>query len=231
MIVLVANREGIFDEADTPLKNLVTTALMSVAFERKFYKAIRIPKAYMGKRQDVSFVPEPDPSVQLHQMLTDKSIRAVELEEWILRERHRLRCEAVRASSPDKVIILDRTMSEDRNVFFQLHHKIGLIDDQDLARLNKLSDELDDKALDPQLTIFFSADELTLRNRFLARSEGQWLLEHIDLQLTLYNEFRQHLKMAGELVVSIDTSGLAPEALPKQSEACWGHICAIRSRR
>lgn len=43
VIVLVANQSGIFDETDAPLKNLVSAALMSVAYERNICKAIKMP--------------------------------------------------------------------------------------------------------------------------------------------------------------------------------------------
>jgi hypothetical protein len=42
VIVLVANRSKVFDESDAPLKSLVTAALMSVAYERKIIKAIKM---------------------------------------------------------------------------------------------------------------------------------------------------------------------------------------------
>jgi len=42
VIVLVANRSGAFEESDGPLKSLVAAALMSVAYERKIIRAIKI---------------------------------------------------------------------------------------------------------------------------------------------------------------------------------------------
>lgn len=42
VIVLVADRDDVFDEADGPLKSLATAALMSVAYERKIVRAIKL---------------------------------------------------------------------------------------------------------------------------------------------------------------------------------------------
>jgi len=184
--------------------------------------------AHMGERPDAVFLREPDPSAMLVRMLRERDIRAVEIQDFLVRERHRLIQEAIRNARAGQVVLVDRLPSEDRAVFFELHHSTGSISASELARLLEVVSELGADPVEPDLVLFMSADKLTLRRRLSSRPEGVWLLEHLDLQLTLYRDYRRRLETSGRPMHTIDTSGLGPEELLEQARLCWDLIEASR---
>jgi thymidylate kinase len=154
-----------------------------------------------------TLVPEPDASARLKQMLVERSVEAVDIEDWIVRERHRRIREAIKSAPPDEILIIDRVPAEDRDIFFQLHYQIGAIDGVNLARLNKLFATLAADTIEPDLIVFLSADEETIRSRLAFRSEGEWLREHLPLQLALYRVYRTGLEVSQRHLLFADTSG------------------------
>jgi len=185
--------------------------------------------ARMAGRPKAIFIREPDPTAMLVRMLKQKNLRAAEIQDYLVRERHRLIRGALSNAAADQIILIDRLPSEDRAVFFELHHSTGAISEPELARLVGLVSELNAEALEPDLVLFMSADKLTLQDRLSGRPEGAWLLEHLDLQLRLYRDYRRGLESAGRRMHTIDTSGLGPERLSEQARLCWDLIDAARS--
>lgn len=208
-----------------------------ISFERPFVVGLSGPTctgkstlgALIGKMPNTVFVPEPDPSALLIRMLEGKGIKAADIQDSIVRERHRLIRDAVHKATSDQIVLIDRVLSEDREVFFRLHHQIGLIDDAELMRLDDLVGVLREDVVEPDLVIFLSADEKTLQARLPKRPEGAWLLEHLGLQLTLYREYRKRLEVSAQSMLSVDTSGLGRDRLSEQSQVCWDGIATMRS--
>jgi deoxyadenosine/deoxycytidine kinase len=185
--------------------------------------------ALVGQRSDVVFVSEPDPSVLLTQLTGDTGrINAADIERWIIRERHRSILGALSKAVHHQVVLIDRLLSEDREIFVQLHYRNGSIDGVEMADLDQLVDALQADVTEPNLHVFFSADIEGLRARLRGRSEGKWLIEHLGLQLMLYREYRNRLESSGRPIVSIDTSLFGPDDLLKQSQLCWDRIDAAR---
>jgi deoxyadenosine/deoxycytidine kinase len=190
-------------------------------------------KSTMGRaleeRCNAFLVQEPDPSALLAQMLDRSSVTACDIQEWIVRERSRRISDVLKRATANDVVIVDRMLWEDRDVFFQLHHRIGLITNDELANLERLIDLLENGKLAPDATMFFWADKETLVRRLQERPEGRWLQEHLDLQITLYDKYRLKILDLGIPLVAIDTSEVTQVKIEEKLQLFWSQIIEIRS--
>lgn len=184
--------------------------------------------AIMGGKPDAVFIPEPDPSALLLDMLKGNEITAAKIQNLLVRERYRRIQEALYTATYDQVILIDRMLSEDQQIFFRLHYLTGSINAAELADLDELVGVMSKDVVEPDFYIFLTADKATLHARLSQRPEGAWLLDHLELQLTLYGEYRTRLEASGRPILFIDTSGLGPDCVSAQSQMCWTEIDARR---
>lgn len=119
----------------------------------------------LARRPAVTLVPEPDPGVRLSETLQRETHSVEEIERWIVRERQLRSKQVVQNASSDDTVIIDRVPAEDRDVFFRLHYEAKLIDGASLARLGRFFDVEVSDQFQPNIIIFVTADEATIKAR------------------------------------------------------------------
>jgi deoxyadenosine/deoxycytidine kinase len=93
-----------------------------------------------------------------------------------------------------KIIVFDRTIEEDREVFLNLHHTLGFLTSMQLNNLRRYSIRLESLIGKPNAVIYVTAEPKTLKSRMLQDDRPSWLVEALDLQLELYETFEEHLR-------------------------------------
>lgn len=108
------------------------------------------------------------------------------------------------------VVVLDRTVDEDRYVFLRLHQEIGGLSGEELARLDQLAEYTGTRIGAPAATVILRADPDILRNRITDLSRPAWLAESLDRQLELYAALVANTRGA---ILEVDTTNRSPETL------------------
>ena len=160
----------------------------------------------LGQRTDLVFVPEPNPSLMLLQMLNDNTARAVDVQNCIINERRRTVSQALATATAEQTIVVEREIFEDRDVFFQLHYKLGLIDGEELKQLEDSADAFKKEIPEADLILFLLADRATLESRISKRPESSWLIKNIELQMELYKKYASRLEKSARHVRFLNTS-------------------------
>ncbi len=106
--------------------------------------------------------------------------------------------------------VLDRTIEEDRDVFFNLHYQLGSISKRQLEWLIKYSEEVETSLGSPDLIVYLNSDVEKLRERMTQRRNPRWLLESLETQLELYKAWAAKISVP---YVEVDTTLLLPEDL------------------
>ena len=103
-----------------------------------------------------------------------------------------------------ETMVLDRTIAEDREVFFRLHQHLGSLSPTRVAELVALSDEVERVAgLEPTALVLLRARSDVLRARMISDGRPTWLIESLEHQLTLYEDYYAQV---GVPRLSVDTS-------------------------
>jgi deoxyadenosine/deoxycytidine kinase len=94
-------------------------------------------------------------------------------------------------NSSARVLLFDRTLEEDREVFLQLYYRLGYIDSALLDSLTKVSQEVEFSIGIPDGIIVLTAAPEVLRDRLTHAQQQRppWLVQHIGLQHELYCEW------------------------------------------
>jgi len=106
----------------------------------------------------------------------------------------------------DQTIIIEREISEDRDVFFQLHYKLGLIDGEKLKQLEDAADAFKQDMPEADCILFLLSDRSTLESRISKRPESAWLIKNIELQMELYLKYANQLDKSARHVRYLNTS-------------------------
>jgi deoxyadenosine/deoxycytidine kinase len=101
------------------------------------------------------------------------------------------RLDQVKLNSSYRILLFDRTLEEDRDVFLQLYRRMGCIDDLQLERLRSFSMKAEASIGIPDGIIVLTAAPEILRDRLehAQNKRPPWLVEHIGLQHSLYSDW------------------------------------------
>lgn len=147
------------------------------------------------------FLPEPIP----HETLEAFKTAPVE-NGWLLQKEILTRkLDAYRRLHPCKRIVMDRTIAEDRTVFFEMHHTLGFLSLAHLNHLRGLSNQIETEIGLPNAVIFVTAETQVLRKRMLEDCRPQWLIDCLPIQLSLYDAFLRSLQQRH---ITIDSTQL-----------------------
>ena len=94
-----------------------------------------------------------------------------------------------RASSP--IIVMDRSFSEDRIVFFQLHRALGHLSTREYEDLLYETSAIENSLPSPSQVVFLRPTEGALLARMNNQGQPDWLMTSIDHQLRLYDRWLQ----------------------------------------
>lgn len=85
-------------------------------------------------------------------------------------------------NSGARLLLFDRTLEEDREVFLQMYYRLGCIDTAQLDRLIRFSTEAECCIGSPNATIVLTATPHVLRSRLeqAQQQRPQWLVKHIE---------------------------------------------------
>lgn len=128
------------------------------------------------------------------------------VQEAILRSRHT----QYQLLTDNKKVVFDRSLDEDLFVFCQMHHALGYLDKGALSRLEKLNNELKDDIPSPDLILYLSPEEATLRQRMVENDHPPFLIENLRMQMQLYDEW---ISGRSESIIKIDNSKCQPSTL------------------
>lgn len=108
-----------------------------------------------------------------------------------------------------KMLVLDRTVEEDRNVFLQLHYELGGLTSVELAQLDKFAEHTGTLIGAPCAFVILQADPEILRRR-IRQTRPDWLVASFDRQLALYGNLIANTKGA---ILEVDTTMLSASHL------------------
>jgi len=154
----------------------------------------------------VSLIPEIIPEKLLERFVNEPRKYAYDLQREIVTSRLDMWMKA--RFSP--IIVWDRTAEEDREVFFNLHFRLGFLSATQLEKLRQLSFEVEASAGKPDAMIYVSASVESLKKRLINDGKPNWLLDTLDLQLSMYREYQAHLPC---VQLEIDTTVTEPSQL------------------
>lgn len=111
-----------------------------------------------------------------------------------------------------RTLLFDRTFEEDREVFLNLHYRLGYIDSTQLKDLTQLSIQCENSVGRPDALLVLTAPPDILRRRLKSAPQQRpaWLVEHIEVQCELYAAW---IANRAENTLVIDTSALDSLAL------------------
>lgn len=166
--------------------------------------------AAFEKLSDVGVVGEPIFPDLSETLSIPRSDTGALLQDRILRGR----AEAA-ASVKDAIIVLDRSVAEDREVFFPLHRHLGSLSEHDEQRLSGVAEAMELAIGVPVAMVILTASIDTLQRR--ARDDGrpEWLVESLPLQLELYHRWLRAIEVP---FVIVNTDHIGSEAFPAVAE-------------
>jgi deoxyadenosine/deoxycytidine kinase len=94
-----------------------------------------------------------------------------------------------KATEKTACLVMDRTIAEDREVFLEMHYRLGFITDEQLPVIQALSHEVEAEIGLPDALIYLTADEKVLRSRMISDGRPPWLIECLPSQISLYERF------------------------------------------
>lgn len=109
-----------------------------------------------------------------------------------------------------KILVLDRTVEEDREVFLRLHYELGGITRAELAQLDEFAELTGALIGTPDAIVILKANPETLRLRIGNRARPDWIVASFDRQLSLYATLVAKTKGS---VLEIDTTALSASTL------------------
>lgn len=165
--------------------------------------------ALANQFESASVIWEPTPA-RIARSVATLGWRATQL--WILQYR----VSALQASRSD-LTLLDRSPSEDIEVFWQLHLRLGNLSAAEIEELEGQAQELQARSLQPAAAIYLEATPADLMHRMTSANRPEWLLNTLDQQLDLYRKWLGRQKAD---VLRLDTSNESREDSRRQA-AAW----------
>ncbi len=175
---------------------------------------------YFKKKEKVSIIKEPISDELLNQFSISPSRYAYVLQEHIIRRRFESFNNLLNNHDVE-IIVFDRTVSEDIEVFFKLHHSLGYLSNGEVTRLLTIADKYKRTIANyDEFKIGLNASPETLLER-LQLDENHirpsWLIQSLSLQCELYKkwfntiEFNNFIDTSKYKIKELD--GLAESAL------------------
>lgn len=137
---------------------------------------------------NVGVVHEPVLDNLLREYDRNPTLATVQLQESIIS----LRAEGFLKLSND-LILLDRSIAEDREIFFPLHYMKGSLSRDDIQRLLICAEKAEAMLESPCAFIVLTADEIVLKGRAMQDGRPQWLVDSLGLQIDLYRKWLETL--------------------------------------
>ncbi len=122
---------------------------------------------------------------------------------------------SIKKYSDCPTIIFDRTIEEDREIFFQLHYSLGFLTVEQLVNLITFSKQAEIKVGKPDISIMLIANLEILNARIVADTKNirpKWLLDSMKEQLSLYDNWR---KSRLDNTIIVDTSKMTLNDIKK----------------
>ncbi len=123
--------------------------------------------------------------------------------------------EGIKKYSDFETIIFDRTVEEDREIFFELHYSLGFLTSSQLTKLIDLSKQVEREIGKPDKSIILTANLEILNERIAADTQNirpTWLLDSMSKQLSLYEKWKN--SKSNDTII-IDTSSLTLDDIKK----------------
>lgn len=146
----------------------------------------------LARYKRVAAVNEPVSDSLLEKFEREPSKYSYELQNYIIEEK----ILNIRKLMNDKyidIIIIDRTVLEDVNIFFKLHHLLGFLSVTEMSRLTALAHEYNRSIIVPRVIkigLNANKDVLLYRlNNDNKHKRPDWLINSMQLQCALYNEW------------------------------------------
>jgi deoxyadenosine/deoxycytidine kinase len=153
-----------------------------------------------------SIVKETLPARLFGAFAADPARNCATLQEEIMRSRFA----GWQAATCAPNIIFDRTIDEDLRVFCRMHRECGLLSDQEFRSLEVLAGDLQRMMPAPDLVVFLCPERRILAQRVTSRSHPAAIVETLDRQLSLYDEW---LSARHECVLRLDNSTCSIETV------------------
>lgn len=153
-----------------------------------------------------SAVREEAPRQLFENFASDPARHCAPLQEAIMRARHT----QFSLLKDTRKVVFDRSIDEDFAVFCRMHHASGNLAPNSFSRLEDLAMELKNSMPPPDLIIYLSAKTGELVRRLTALGHPKPILDNLDEQLRLYDEW---ISERPENVIKVDNSKCAPETL------------------
>ncbi len=109
--------------------------------------------------------------------------------------------------SASRIVILDRTLEEDREIFYPLYSRLGFLREEQVRRLTHLSLECEAFVGSPDCAIILTAQREVLKQRIIHSGRPAWLIESFDLQYALYADW---IERSRGRFITIDVSEMDP---------------------
>jgi deoxyadenosine/deoxycytidine kinase len=146
-------------------------------------------------------------SVELFKLfIADPWKHCESLQEALMRARHR----QFQLLPSNERVVFDRSLDEDISVFCRLHHSLGYLDASSLSRLDALAEKLKADLPLPDLIIYLSVDEAILQRRIEASGHPRIIIDALEQQVLLYNEW---VSGRSEAVLKVNNEQYRPEML------------------
>jgi deoxyadenosine/deoxycytidine kinase len=137
------------------------------------------------------FLPEPFPKEALEAFRLEPVQNGSRLQRAFIMEK----LAKYRAIKNAAYVVMDRTIAEDREVFTQMHYRLGFITAEELPGIQALSHQAESEIGSPNALIYLTAEERILKSRMISDGRPPWLIECLAGQLSLYERFFKSLSV------------------------------------
>ncbi len=140
----------------------------------------------------VSSIDEPIPRELLRRFANAPSSHAMELQKAIVRGRLSSFLALVEGRQSE-IIVFDRPVRDDQEVFFRLHQRLGFLSGEEVRELDALAAEVSKSlAALPEVRVGLTAKPQILRERLMvdsAHARPTWLIDSLPQQIGLYRKY------------------------------------------
>lgn len=173
----------------------------------------------IAARSASAVIPEPLP-LGLIELVASEPARYCGALQWeFVAERTRAIETACSQLEDGELAFVDRTLSEDRDVFFNLHHGQGRLTVRELNSLVGFVAASERSVPSASAVVYLTARTDTLRQRLLSRGSLGIIVDSLETQVALYHSWYARCSAPS---VSIDTTHLSMEEMSTLAD--W--ICA-----
>lgn len=120
-----------------------------------------------------------------------------------------------------QIRVIDRMVHEDIEVFANLHKELGFLNEKHVSELRDIATPLKKDLGTPDAIVFITAKPFKLRERMKTKSAPFFLIDSIDLQISLYKTWRN--KLDGP-ILDIDNTSLSYRQLQNIADWIYGTL-------